>query len=87
MSALCCCAVMLLFLSHFTCLHCTMRAHTFITYNRVLTQWHSEKAGEDDFLKWDPKMFTDFREEYGNVDVLICKLLLYDLTNFEIVVL
>ena len=47
-----------------------------LTYiNRVLTQWHSDKAGEDDFLKWDPKMFTDFREEHGNVDVLICKLL------------
>ena len=39
---------------------------------RVLTQWHSSKAGED-FLSWDPQMFSDFREEYGNCDVLICK--------------
>ena len=47
-------------------------SNLFIYLYRVLTQWHSSKAGED-FLSWDPQMFSDFREEYGNCDVLICE--------------
>ena len=59
-------------MSIYLSIYLSIYSNLFIYLYRVLTQWHSSKAGED-FLSWDPQMFSDFREEYGNCDVLICE--------------